>query len=166
MIYYIIIRGPLGSGKTTIAKQLAKSIDAQYIAIDRVLDKHGLTQEHEDGYISQNSFLKANEIVLPKARKLLEKGKTVIFDGNFYWKSQIEDLIQKLDFPHYVFTLKAPLQICIGRDSKRKKPHGMDAAAAVYEKSTSFDYGTSIDVTKPLSVIIDEMISCLGNNIT
>jgi len=35
------------------------------------------------------------------------------------------------------------------------------AARAVYQKSTEFDYGTLIDVTKPLQDCLDEIISDL-----
>lgn len=158
MTYYIIIRGPLGIGKSTIAKSLAKNIKAEYIAYDRILDKHNLTKDKEDGYISQKSFLKANEIIAPKAKRFLDKGKSVVFDGNFYWKSQIEDLISKLNYPHYVFTLKAPLKVCIKRDKERIKTHGKDAAEAVYRKSIEFEYGTIINTeNKSVKEIVNEI---------
>jgi tRNA uridine 5-carbamoylmethylation protein Kti12 len=149
--YYLIIRGPLGCGKSTISKELAKELNAEYIAVDRVLDEHNLTNDWEDGYISQKSFLKVNEIVSERAKKLLNKNKPVIFDGNFYWKSCIDDLISRLNYPHYVFTLKAPVETCINRDEERGKTHGEDAARAVYKKSTSFEYGIPIE-TKGKSV--------------
>lgn len=159
MNFFIIIRGPLGSGKTTIAKKLAEIINAEYIAIDEILDEHDLTQDREDGYISQKSFLKANEIAVFQADNFLKKGKNVIFDGNFYWKSQIEDLVQKLDYPHHIFTLQAPLSICIERDSKRKNPHGVDAATVIYEKTAAFACGTPIDALKPINFIIDSILT-------
>lgn len=147
MSYYIIIRGPLGCGKSTISEKLSQQLNAEHIAVDRVLDEHNLTKDKEDGYISQASFKRVNEIIAPKTESLLQSGKIIIFDGNFYWKSQLDDLIQRLNYPHYVFTLKAPLELCIARDQARSKTHGKDAAGAVYEKSTSFDYGTPIDAT-------------------
>ncbi|MBL7169875.1 MAG: AAA family ATPase [Candidatus Aenigmarchaeota archaeon] len=161
MSYYIIIRGPLGCGKSTVAERLTKILKAKCFAVDRTLDEHNLENEWEEGYISQKSFLRANEIVVPEAIKFLDKGTRVIFDGNFYWKSQIEDLIDKLDYPHYVFTLKAPLIVCVERDGKRDKTHGKDAVIAVYKKSTEFEYGTVIDVTKSLDKPIEEILSYL-----
>lgn len=161
MFYYIIIRGPLGCGKSTLAEKIAETIKAKYVAIDRILDEHDLTKDKEAGYISQKSFIKANEIAAPKATKLLEKGTPVVFDGNFYWKSQIDDLIKRLDFPHYVFTLKVPLEVCIGRDSKRQKTHGEAAVRVVYKKATEFDYGAVIDVTKPLEESVRKILSYL-----
>ncbi len=161
MSYFIIIRGPLGCGKSTIAKRLTEDLNAEYIPIDRVLDEHDLTKDKEEGYISQRSFKKANEIITPKAKKKLQCGIPVIFEGNFYWKSQIDDLIRRLDFPDYVFTLKAPLKVCIERDRLRGKTHGEDATRVVYKKATEFDYGTVIDISKSLNRAITEIISYL-----
>ena len=161
MSFFIIVRGPLGCGKTTIAEKLAKSLKAEYIAIDRILDENNLEKDIESGYISQKSFIRVNEIVASKARQILESKKPVVFDGNFYWKSQIEDLVKRLGFPHHIFTLKAPLDICIERDKKRLKTHGEDAVRAVYKKSTEFDCGIPIDVTKPLDKCVDEILSHL-----
>lgn len=161
MGFYIIIRGPLGCGKSTIAERLSKKINAKYFPIDRVLDEHNLTEDREEGYVSQRSFKKANKIIVPLAKEFLEKGTPVIFDGNFYWKSQIDDLIDKLDFPHYVFTLKAPLEVCIERDRQRGKTHGEDAARVVYKKSTEFDYGINIDISKPIDESVEEILSHL-----
>jgi len=161
MSYYIIIRGPLGSGKTTIANKLAKLLGSRYFAVDKILDEHGLTKDKSDGYISQKSFKTVNEIIAPQAEALLEKGTIVIFDGNFYWQSQIEDLLSRLNYQSYVFSLKAPLEVCIARDSARSKTHGRDAAEAVYKKSTKFSYGTVIDATKPLEKVINEILSYL-----
>ncbi len=158
MSVYLIIRGPLGCGKTTIAKRLSESLGAECFAVDRVLEQHGLDRDWEDGYISQKSFIKANKIIVDKAKDVLDSGKPVIFDGNFYWKSQIEDLIARLDCSHYVFTLKAPLDVCIERDKNRQKTHGKDAAIAVFKKSTEFDYGIVIDIDKPVEECIKEIL--------
>lgn len=158
MSFYVIIRGPLGCGKSTVAKRLAEALNAEYAPIDRVLDEHGLTKDREAGYISQRSFKKANEIIAPRARKKLKQGIPIVFDGNFYWKSQIKDLISRLDFPHLVFTLRATLETCIERDKNREKTHGEDAVKAVFTKSTSFDYGVVVDVDKPIKECIDKML--------
>jgi len=161
MTFFIIIRGPLGCGKTTVAEALAKKLNAQCFHVDDVLEEHRLTDDHEDGYISQKSFLKMNEILAPETKKFLDDGTPVIFDGNFYWKSQIEGLIRRLNFPHYLFTLKAPLVVCIARDAMRYPPHGEDAVRAVYTKTMGFDYGIAIDATKPPEKCVSEILSYL-----
>ena len=120
MAYYILIRGALGVGKTTIARKLADNLDGEYISIDKTLKENNLDIVKGEECIPADRFIKANEIVLPKAKEKLSKGKIVIFDGAFYNKEQIKHLIQNLSEQHYVFTLKAPIKVCIERDSKRK----------------------------------------------
>jgi len=164
MTFYIIIRGPLGIGKSTIAERLSKELKAKYVPIDRILDEHDLTRDKEEGYISQRSFKKVNEIAVKRVKRKLENGNPVVFDGNFYWKSQIEDLIERLDFPHYVFTLNASLEACIKRDAERAKTHGKDAAEAVYKKSTSFTHGETINTEgKNVDDVVNEIKKRLKN---
>lgn len=157
--FFIIIRGPMGVGKSTVAKKLAKKLNAEYILIDRILDEYRLTGDWESGYISQKSFIKANEISVRGVKKILENGKPVVFDGNFYWKSQIEDLVKRLGkYNSYVFALKASLNVCIKRDSGRKKSYGKDAAEAVYKKSNSFSCGDIMDTEcKDVASVVNEI---------
>lgn len=161
MSYFIIIRGPLGCGKTTIAKELARRVNGKYISVDETLDEHQLTEDKEEGYIAQRSFITANEILQPVAKKYLDGNIPVIIDGNFYWESQVQDILARLDYPHSIFTLKAPLATCIERDSQRDTPHGGDAAKEVYAKVSTFDVGIRIDVTKQLSECISNIVSHL-----
>ena len=123
MNYYIIIRGPLGIGKSTIAISLAKELNAEHISMDKVLEENGL--DKADNNFTPEDFIKADNIVLPTVKEDLKKGKIVIFDGCFYFKEHIKHLEKSIHAKGYVFDLKASLKTCIERDSKRKK---------VYEK--------------------------------
>lgn len=161
MSFYVLIRGPLGCGKSTISKKIAELINAEYINIDEILAKYELDQDKEDGYISQKSFKKANELISPYVKSKLSQKQPVVIDGNFYWESQIKDLNKRIKYPYYIFTLKAPLKTCIKRDAQRNPPHGEEAAEAVFLKVTEFDIGALIDVTKPLETSVNEIISLL-----
>jgi predicted kinase len=162
MAYFIIIRGPLGCGKSTIAKRLAKILKAEYVSIDKVLEEHRLDKVSPDAEcIPAENFIKANEIILPKARENLSAGKIVVFDACFYHKEPIEHLIKKLKYANFVFTLKAPVEVCIERDKKRQKTHGKEAAMAVHKLVSRFDYGTVIDITKTEDEAVKDIISCL-----
>ncbi|MFH0712943.1 MAG: AAA family ATPase [Candidatus Micrarchaeota archaeon] len=163
MTYFIIIRGPLGSGKTTIAKAVAKKLKAKYFAIDELLEQLHLDNNYvRDGYISEKAFCAANKKLAPIAEKWLKKGKPVVIDGNFYRKSQIQDLLTKIKYPHFVFTLAIPLKICIERDAKRKQPLGIDAVKAVYAKAMEFSYGVEIDATKRKNETISTILAYIG----
>ena len=147
--FYVIIRGPLGIGKTTIAKELAKKLNAEHILFDKVLEENELDRKDSD--YAPEDYLKANEIALPKAKILLDKGIPVIFDGCFYFKEQIEDIVEKLNYPAYIFTLKASVNSCIGRDSKRERIYGEKAAREVHELVSKFDVGMIIDTENKTS---------------
>jgi len=165
MSYYIIIRGPLGIGKSTIAKKLSKTLGEKAIQVDTVMRRHNLDKVDKDlGVIPIKNFIKANEIILPKIKKALKQGKIVILDGCFYHKEQIEHFIDKLPYPHYIFTLKAPLKVCIQRDKKREKVYGEEAAKIVHEFTSKFDYGTVIDTeNKSINETVKEIVSYLPN---
>ena len=49
MSYYIIIRGPAASGKSTIAKILSEELNAHHIHFDSVLADHNLDMIEGDG---------------------------------------------------------------------------------------------------------------------
>jgi shikimate kinase len=143
MQYYIIIRGPLGVGKSTVAKEVAKRLHGEYISIDAVLAKQKLDYCPPNApCIPASHFLKATKSILPKLRRTL-RNKIVVLDGNFYHKAQLKQL-ETLHVPHYTFTLKASLKKCIERDSKRKRGYGVGAACAVHNLVSRFDAGTVI----------------------
>jgi predicted kinase len=142
MSYYVVIRGPLGVGKSTVSAKLAKVMKGELVSIDRLLDEHGLW---ESGRASE--FLQTNKFAAEVAEVHLAEGRPVVFDGNFYWKSAIDDLERRLHYPHFVFTLEAPLALCVERDRLREKPYGAEAARQVFVKSTRFDRGVKLDAT-------------------
>lgn len=162
MGYYIIIRGPLGAGKTTVSRGLATELRAHYISTDEILEKHDL-EVWEAGYVSLASFIRVNEIASRIALKYLENGRTVIFDGNFYYRSQIEDLQNRLrGYASQVFTLRVTLHTCIERDAMRKQSFGAQATREVFEKSTEFSFGTDIDASGSLADTISIILSKLS----
>ena len=146
MSYYIIIRGPLGIGKTTIATKLTQLVQGYYISLDAVLTKHGLDIPPPDApSIPVSHFLQAQKLILPEVLNSLQQDKIVIFDGNFYYKEQLEDLVHQLSaYKGFIFTLQAPLSVCIARDSKRKLVYGEGAATALHNLDAKFVTGIII----------------------
>lgn len=156
MTFYILVRGPLGVGKSVVSKELAQRVRGVRISIDDILDRRGLWY---DGALSE--FIGANVFASRQARVLLDAGRPVVFDGNFYWKSQIADLIRRLPYVHRVFTLDAPLSTCVRRDGRRAHPHGPAAAAEVYRKTRRFEYGTRVDATVSVDRVVRRMLARL-----
>ena len=167
MSYFIIIRGPLGVGKSTIAKILANELNGKYIDIDRILKENGLDKMKINAEcIPVENFIKADSLILPEIKKKLNKGQPVIFDACFYHKTHIEHLLKNLNFPYYIFTLKAPLEVCIKRDSKRDNVLGIGAAKAVYYLVSRFDYGIKIDTNNKTALkTVKEILKYLQDRV-
>ena len=151
--FLIVIRGPLGVGKTTVSRRLARRLHGKAIAIDRILDHHRLERWY-GGYVSQASFLRVNRFAVREATPLLRRGTPVIIEGNFYWEPVIHDLLRRLPFPHQVITLYAPMEVCRARDAHRKVPLGSEGVERVYRKVTAFDYGLAVDATGSIEAVL------------
>jgi adenylate kinase family enzyme len=162
MAYFIIIRGPAASGKTTIAKMLSKKLNGRRISIDDLLRKNKL-DKIEGECIPLKNFIKASDIVIPDALKNLKKSVVIIFDGNFYHRSQINDIIKRVKYPHFVFTLKADVVECVKRDKKRKGI-GKKSVEDVHKLVSKFNVGYIIDTTnKTKSEVMREIIEKIQN---
>lgn len=161
MAYFLIIRGPLGVGKTTISKKLASILHSGYISVDSVLEQNHLDRV-EGGSIPLKNFLKANRISVQVAKKRHAQGEIIIFDGNFYYKEQIRHLIRHLKARHVVFTLKASVNTCMRRNRSRKLKYDRRAVAAVHNLVSRFNYGTVIDTNnKTPAEVTREILSHL-----
>ena len=153
MSLYVIIRGPAGVGKTTVAKKLARKLKAVYISFDRIRARHGIG-------LSEKQRIKANEVAIPLAAKKLAAEKIVIFDGVFYHRSQLAHLISSLKFPHFVFTLAATVGEVVRRDAKRKgkAKMGERKVRGFYPVVAKFKPGIIIDTSgKILAQVVDEI---------
>jgi predicted kinase len=165
MGYYIIIRGPAGVGKTTIAKGLAEKLGAYYISVDQILKENGL-DVIEGKWIPERNFIRANEIALDDAVRVLEKGGMVVFDGNFYHRGQLEHLKVNLPYRHMVFTLEADPDECVRRDSQRAEGIGEKATRAVYGLVTGMQAGKRIETCgRTPEQTEDEIVSLLPEDV-
>ncbi len=161
----IIIRGPLGIGKSTLAKILAERMGAKLYSIDDLLKEAGFDRvDPKLGCIPIANFLAVQEDILPEIKKHLSK-HSVVIDGNFYHKEQIDFFFKSLQENPLVVTLKADLETCIARDAKRKHSHGVGAATAVYNLVSKFDDGLVLDIEgKPREFIVEVIQGWLRKN--
>jgi broad-specificity NMP kinase len=151
---HIIIRGPLGVGKSTIARKLSTTLNYEYISLDQVIDDNKLVPPGVEG-VPLESFLEANKLLLQYAE---HSEKPLLIDGCFYHQEQLDDLVAKLGRAVTIFTLICSVEECIERDSKRKKVYGEDAARFVYMMTSNVKAGLEIDTT---NLSADETIAII-----
>lgn len=162
MGYYIIIRGPAASGKSTIAKRLAKELDAYYIDFDSILARHNLDKIEGDG-ISTENFVRGNEIIMDEIIEMLEKGRVVVIDACLYRKGHIGHLTKNLPYKHYIFSLKASLEECIRRNRSRGKGMTKKDVRDVFVLVSRLDVGIPI-ITEGRSV--DDVVSEIKSHLS
>lgn len=75
----IIICGLPGTGKTTLAKALAKKFHLTHISTDIIRKKHFKHREY-----SKKEKMKVYSLVFSEAEKELVVGKNIALDGTFY----------------------------------------------------------------------------------
>jgi len=142
MSFYIILRGPAGSGKTTLAQRLTEIYNAHYISIDKIKSTRRLKH-------SEPEKLEANKVVLQDAKNHLSQGQIVIIDEVLYYQSQLSQLIEDLPFPHYVFSLKVPLEVCLARNVERRnngsRKMSDDDVKEVYNLVSKLNYRIEIN---------------------
>jgi predicted kinase len=161
----IIIRGPLGVGKSTISMQLATQLSGLYIPLDDVVDRLGLDKVPPDAEcIPANSFLTAIRSVLPQLKHAMARGQVAIVDAGFYHREMIDALESHFPGKVVTVTLDAPLDVCIMRDREREKSLGEDSARAVHMLVSRFSAGTRIDATQPKEAIIAKIIALLSEH--
>ena len=161
MAYFIVVRGPAGVGKTTIAKKLAEILKADYLSFDEIMRKKRLDSIVSNGIPSEN-FVKSNELIIPKAMERLKSNSIVVFDGCFYRNEQINNLKKTLHFEYYIFSLKASLKECLERNKTRKTPMTKKAVEEVYRLVSKLEAGIEINTSGKNTIeVVDEILKCL-----
>lgn len=155
--FFVIVRGPLGVGKTTVARRLAEAVGAEYVSIDEILDQNEVL-EWDGQRITERCFIRVNEVAAPRALMVLRKGGSVVFDGNFYYQSQLHDLLLRLPYLYAIFTLSAPLEVCKLRDQDRPRSYGSDATEAVFRLNQAFVCGTVVDATGSAEEVVAQVL--------
>ncbi|MEI7718318.1 MAG: hypothetical protein WCI72_00495 [archaeon] len=154
----VIIRGPVGVGKTAISNILTKKINAKYFSLDKLLKKEKLDRfDPKEGCVPAANFLMLQEQILPEIQKHLER-QDVIVSGSFYHGSQLEFFQKNIHSNMLLITMKATLETCIKRNSKEEIRLGENMVRAIYNLVSRFDVGTIIDVEeKPKYQIVDRI---------
>jgi glucokinase len=118
----VIISGPPGSGKTTLAARLARDASLPLIAKDGIkealLDEFGAVDREASERIGRGSW----EVLWHLLEVEVAAGRSALFEGNFsaeHGSSRIVRLAQRFDFAVLQIHCFAPVDLLIGRYEDR-----------------------------------------------
>src|SRR5215208_3176600 len=171
----VIVGGGPGSGKTTLARALAKRLGAQVISTDDVRkdlqqagDIDGEAGELNAGLYTPANISQVYDEVLRRAEVMLCDGSSVILDGTWRdsrQRKRARQLADQTDSPLVEFACSVSLEDASARIQGRSASTS-DATpeiAAALAETASFD-GHHIDTGRPLaeSVAEAQQICCLA----
>lgn len=85
----IIIRGPLGVGKSTVARAVAEKIGGVYVSVDKVLDQNGLDRAVEGEGIPLPTFSKQTRLLQQKPNKRMIMENRLLSMETFTTRSKL-----------------------------------------------------------------------------
>lgn len=170
----ILMSGLSGSGKTTVAKQLAKQINAIHLRSDAVR-KHlagiSLSQRGPDELYTPQMSQKTYDRLLELAKMLVRQGFSVILDAKYdrqKWRESAIASARSNSIPLRIVYCSAPIEVLRDRISQRTKDisdatpdllvHQQATAEPFSEQEQA--YVTTIDTSDP------DWISQLDFNLT
>lgn len=129
MIDYMIIRGPIGAGKTSVAERLSNVIAADhhtfFVEFDLFRRKLGIG---DPIYKNRN---RGTVLLAKRMNELMEDGFLPVVEGVFY-ESNISYLINNVRGSGFLLKLMAPLDVCIERDKERIYSRGIERVVPVW----------------------------------
>ena len=172
--FCLVVRGPLGAGKTTVAHAVARRLGAHVVSVDDILEKHHLEiWDTRRDRVALASFLRANAIIARTVRSELGAGRSVVVEGNFYWREAVADLRRRVGRSVRILRLDAPLATCLNRDRGRPAPEsgttpqagqrmGPTAVRKVFRYTRAVRVGRSIDARGSVERVVERVLGEIG----
>jgi predicted kinase len=148
----VVVSGPPGSGKTTLAHELARAIPCPAVCRDEI--KEGMFHAHGSGFeaapndpLTERTF----PLFFDLLRMLLQAGVTVVAEAAFQdvrWRMGLEPLTELAELR--IVHCRVPADVALGRRSLwegKRRAHG-DSVARVGAEAWKKNY----DAFEPISL--------------
>jgi predicted kinase len=132
----LIVRGLSGTGKTTLAAEVADSIGAHHLTTDQIRKSHSAD---DDVTYDAESRRDVYQKMLDQASQHLRERVPVVADGTFLQPAWLQEARKRLDAcggDVVTLTCECPRDVAVARIRKREQQGDSpsDADQAVYEK--------------------------------
>jgi adenylate kinase family enzyme len=145
---FVIIRGPCGAGKSTVARRLFEQVTRPTALVER--DRYMFMFRAPGG-----THVPDKELIELDILKCFERGFDVIFEGNFRPGTH-RDLLERLFSQHpddnYVFYLDVSLEETLRRHGTRERIISEPEMRALYEYAVPLGHASESIVPEHFSI--------------
>ncbi len=152
---YLLIRGPAGSGKTTISLEIFRRLRRErnltsYFSFDRIYLSYFAS------CFNRETMLEASDFMCEMIERQRARTYFGIIDGVFS-RPVYERVRTKLPGNLCTITLKAPLDLCLERNREREGIRKLpdQRVRNIWQQNSQWEIGKVIDSRKPKEEIIE-----------
>ncbi len=160
MSYYLILRGPPAVGKTSIANSLRSTLKGKTVHID--IDKLRMMPYRCGGSEEEKALANRNAIDL--CLNFVEAGYRVILDELFYQRELIDEIEQRVSYPHQKILFTCSLETCLRRNQGREYQLKNEQLERLYNQvmAVSLPQEIKISTERDLPTIVDDIVKVLS----
>ena len=175
----IVVRGLMGSGKSTVARALAERIGAECLSTDEVrremFGSSDTPAEFGGGNYTDEKRRRVYEVLWSRATERLAAGLAVVLDGTFLAAEdqrrgvdvatarKLPALVVNCTCPADVAKQRITRRVAAGGDASEARPELFDAQQARDEPTPAELSAISIDTTQPPEVNLEQIVAEIGN---
>jgi len=154
----IVLIGPMGVGKTTIGKKLARAIDSTFRDTDSIfVSEHGPIAD----FFAQHGEKKFRELEAEIVREAVKTAGVIATGGGAPLREDTQEELKKNAFVIYLATDGKHMSSRLAHGNRPLITDGIESWKAIYEaRKPTYEAVANVTVdtsSKPLAVILDEI---------
>jgi uncharacterized protein len=161
----VIVGGLSGTGKSVLARRIARTLEAQWLSSDRIRKEitghepsDRLTDAYGSGIYSPEISQETYDTLISRGVSAASSGKSVVIDATFLdeeWRARARDAFKVVDADLQFVECWAPAEIVAQRleDRQSDEDEASDAGSNIYEVQRE-RYGDQMSQVKDLNHIV------------